>query len=164
MLVLGSGTVCFLWRNVVTATDGKITAETLAGVVADEKALPTARLDALKVLFSRHFKPRGTLAETADFFKHCRWIKREDWEVLYAFAGSWPFEGTDIFSATPERTELVAVRMRPKGSVENGIGMVWLGFPRDQKIIEEDVEMILAGQCPARLEKIHLLDGLLESD
>ncbi|MCX6852689.1 MAG: hypothetical protein NTY98_27685 [Verrucomicrobia bacterium] len=158
--VLGLYTLFSLQLNAAKQATVNRTAEALAGVVADEKALPAARLDALKALFSKHFKPQGTLAETADFFKYCRWIKKGDWEVLYAFAGSWPFEDTDIFSATPERTQLVAVRMNPSGlNFPNG---VWLGFPRGEKITEPEIEMILSGKCPERLAKIRLLDGSFE--
>jgi hypothetical protein len=158
--VLGLYTLCSLQLNAAKQATDNSTAEALAGVVADEKALPTARLDALKALFSKHFKPQGTLAETAGFFKHCRWIKKEDWQVLYGFAGSWPFEGTSPASATSPRTQLVAVRMNPPGfDVPN---MVWLGFPQGEKITEPEIEMILSGKCPERLAKIHLLDGSFE--
>lgn len=161
--VLGLYTLCSLQLNAAKQATDNSTAEALAGVVADEKVLPAARLDALKALFSKHFKPQGTLAETASFFKHCRWIKKEDWEVLYALAGQWPFDETSPFSATPFRTKLVAVRMRPAGGAKNGIGMVWLGFPKDHEITDPEIEMILSGRCPERLEKIRLLDGVLES-
>jgi hypothetical protein len=163
-MLVGLCASCILKLDAAKQMTKAITADALAGMVADEKALPTVRLDALKELFSRHFKPHGTLAETAGFFKLCHWIKKEDWEVVLAFAGSWPFEDDDIFSATPERTRLVALRMRPKGSAENGMGMAWLAFPQGEKIVEEEIELILSGKCPGRLEKIHLLDGVLESD
>lgn len=135
-------------------------AEVLAAAAADEKSPAKARLEALKELFRNHFKPQGTLDETAGFFKHCRWIKRDDWQVVGGFAGQWPFKATDPFSAKPMRTKLVALRMRlPSFDVPN---MVWLGFSIGDQVTEPEIEMILSGSCPERLGKIRLLDGDLE--
>ncbi len=159
--MLGLYTFCPLKLDAAKQAAGVSTPEALAEVIADEKALPTARLEALKALFSKHFKPQGTLAETASFFKHCRWIKEEDWGVVYDIAGAWPFEDTGVFSATPVRTKLVALKMSPQGF--DFPNFVWLGFPMDHEITEPEIEMILSGKCPERLAKIHLLDGFLES-
>lgn len=159
--MLGICTMFLLDLSAATKATDNLTADALAEVINDKAASTEVRLKALEELFSRHFKPQGTLEETASFFKRCRWIKKEDWEIVYAFTGVWPFKEEGIFAASGHRTLPVAVDMKPQGF--DAPTRVWLGFPNGHNISEPEVELILSGKCPARLANIHLLDGTIES-
>lgn len=140
------------------APDAREEADLLAGIFANDKLPEQKRMAALKQLFTKHFARYGALPECAAFFKRCHWIQPGDWEVCRFMTGHYPFKEDGPFSPSWSRTLLVGVKMRARNlEVEN---LLWLGFPKDANITEDELGRLFSGACPERLAKLHLLDSV----